>query len=409
MTQILANLEFSNKPAYCMHIDLNSCFATVEQQANPLLRNRPLGVAAYDSSRGVIIAPSVEAKRLGIKVGYRVSEAKKICPEIVILPPDADKYRYIHHKLKDLLYSYTNEVVPKSIDEFILNFKGSPHCKKGLIATGAEIKKRIKDEVGDYITVSIGISKNRFLAKTASNLKKPDGLEEIDKNNFLEVYSKLQLMDLCGVGSKFMARLTAHGIHTVLQFYGASPYRLKSIFKSVAGYYWYLKLRGYEVENYNSPRRTFGQQYALPKPVKNLTELTPIMVKLVEKMGRRLRNEGYKTQGVHLSLVYADNTFWHMGRKTKKIIYDSRDIYREMVRLFFKAPSKKIKVVGVSCFNLKKAKNTQLGLFENTQKRENLTKMLDKINNRWGKFVIVPASLVGGEKYVPDRIGFGNV
>lgn len=392
-----------------MHIDLNSCFATVEQQANPLLRNRPVGVAAYNSPRGVIIAPSVEAKKLGIKVGFRVAEAKKICPEIVILTPDANKYRHVHHSLKNILKDYTDSVSPQSVDEFILDFKGSPYLKKGLMKIGSEIKKRIKQEVGDYLTVSIGISKNKFLAKTASNLRKPDGLDKIDENNYLQIYSGLELIDLCGIGKNLAARLTANDIYSVLQFYETPAYKLKNIFSSVLGYYWYLKLRGYEVESYHSSRKTFGQQYALPLPVKNLPELSPILIKLVEKMGQRLRNNGYKVGGVHLGLLYSDNTYWHMGKKISKTIYDSKDIYKEMVKLYFRSPQKPTKMVSISCFNLKHHNFRQLELFDNVEKKETLTEMLDKINNRWGKFVIGPASLIGSEKYVPDRIGFGNV
>lgn len=126
-------------------------------------------------------------------------------------------------------------------------------------------------------------------------------------------------------------------------------------------------------------------------------------------MGQRLRNEGYKTGGVHLGLLFSDNTYWHMGRKTGKIIYDSKDIYREMLKLYFKSPRKPIKTISVSCFNLGHSNFMQLELFDNSGKKENLTKTLDKINNRWGKFVIGSGSLIGSEKYVPDRIGFGNV
>jgi DNA polymerase-4 len=255
----------------------------------------------------------------------------------------------------------------------------------------------------------VGVSTNRFLAKTASNLKKPDGMEEINRNNFMQVYHKLELMDLSGIAGKNLMRLNNHGIHTVQDFYDASAYKLKNIFQSVVGNYWYLKLRGYPIENYKEVRRSFGQQYALPQPVKTLPELTPILTKLVEKMGFRLRNAGYKTQGVHLSLVYKDNTYWHMGRKTGKIIYDSRDIYKQALRLFLSSPQKEIKIVGVSCFNLVKAEKLQLELFSDVKKYENLTQMLDKINNRWGKFVISPASMLGTGENVLDRIGFGNV
>ncbi|MFC1722061.1 hypothetical protein ACFL0C_00245 [Patescibacteria group bacterium] len=409
MTKILGDLGFNKRRNYYLHIDLNSCFAMVEQQANPLLRNHPVGVAAYNSPRGVIVASSVEAKKLGIKTGTRVYEAKKICPKIIIVEPDANKYRFVHHKLKDLLSEYTNVIYAKSVDEFVLNLKGSPFYKRGLLAIGSEIKERIKEEIGDYLTVSIGISKNQFLAKTASNLKKPDGLDEIHENNFLDVYANLTLMDLCGINTKTLARLNKHDIHTVLEFYKTPPYKLRSVFSSILGNYWYLKLRGYEIENYEPKRRTFGHQYALPKPVVELEELTPILTKLVEKLGFRLRNKGYRAQGVHLALRYKDNTTWHMSRKTKKIMYDSKDIYGELLKLVFAAPKKPITVVSTTCFNLKRATTMQLELFCDTEKKENLTKMLDKINNRWGRFVISPATMLNSQKYIPDRIGFGNV
>ena len=403
------NLNFTPKTSTIMHIDLNSCFATLEQQANPLLRNRPIAVAAYNSPRGIIIAPSVEAKKFGIKVGTRIMDAKKVCPEIKILEPDPQKYRYIHHQFRDLLNFYTNDVTPKSVDEFVINFENSPKYNLGILNLGKEIKQKIKDEIGEYITVSIGISKNKFLAKTASNLRKPDGLEEINEHNFLDIYHKLNLTDLCGIAGQNFARLASCNINTVKDFYYAKPYFLKSVFHSVMCYLWYFRLRGYEVENYPSDRKTFNHQYALPKPLKGVEEIAPVLTKLIEKLGFRLRNSGYRTQGVHLSMVFRDNTYWHMGHKTARVISDSRDIYKQTLILFMRSPPKEIKIISVSCFNLKKIHNLQLEIFEDIKKEENLIKMLDKINNRWGKFVISPAAMIGTGDLLPDRIGFGNV
>src|SRR5690606_1203607 len=117
-----------------LHIDLNSCFATVEQQANPLLRGRPIGVAAYASPNGCVLAPSVEAKRFGCKTGMRVKDCRQLCPDIVILTPDSSKYRYVHVKLKQLLNNYTDWVFPKSVDEFVLDLAGSQAIKRGVVA-----------------------------------------------------------------------------------------------------------------------------------------------------------------------------------------------------------------------------------------------------------------------------------
>ena len=140
---------FNRRPSCQMHIDINSCFDSVEQQANPFLRHKPVAVAAYDSPKGCILAASIEAKCLGIKVGLRVKEGKVLCPGLIIRTPDTDKYRAVHLALKSLLSNYTPRVVPKSIDEFVLDFSGTPAFQRGMFTVGQEIKTRIKKEIGD--------------------------------------------------------------------------------------------------------------------------------------------------------------------------------------------------------------------------------------------------------------------
>src|SRR3990172_11297955 len=123
-------LGFNPKPSTIMHMDLNSCFATIEQQANPMLRGKPVAVAAYTNSSGCIIAPSNEAKRYGIKTGMRVKDGKLLYPKLIVLPPDPWKYRTVHLQLKNLLLNYTEELVPESIDEFVLNLYIYPSMNK---------------------------------------------------------------------------------------------------------------------------------------------------------------------------------------------------------------------------------------------------------------------------------------
>ena len=406
----LKRLEFTTEVSRYMHIDLNSCFATIEQQANHFLRGKPIAVAAYVTPNGCILASSIEAKKFGIKTGMRVKDAKKLYKKLIVREPDSHKYRYVHLKLRHLLLEYTNELYPKSIDEFVLDMYNTPSYKKGMFEVGQEIKQRIKVEVGDYITVSIGIAPNKFLAKTASGLQKPDGLCELNKLNFQSVFSKLELMDLCGVAIHNLARLNSVGIYTVTDFYNAAPQTLKSAFGSINGYYWYLNLRGFELGDYDTLRKSFSNSYALPKVAKNLNELAPILTKLVEKMSSRLRTSGYKTLGVFLALNFDDRTYWHMSSKTREVLFDSRDIYREILRLFLKAPKKGVKLLAVGCFNLIVSDVTQLYLFADAQKKERLVEALDDINTKWGNFTLFPATmLTGNKKYVRDRIGFGRV
>jgi len=403
-------LDFNRRPSSIMHIDLNSCFASIEQQANPLLRYKPLAVAAYDTPNGCILAASIEAKRLGIKVGLRVKEGRLLCPDLIVRSPDSDKYRSVHLALRKILSDYTPKIVPKSIDEFVLDFSGTPAFQKGLFFIGKEIKSRIKNEIGEYLTVSIGLGPNRFLAKTASNLHKPDGLDEINEKNFRKIYQSLSLMDLCGINRQNTTRLNMVGIYTVPDFFKADIPLLRSAFHSILGYYWFLRLRGWEVDDLDFDTKSFGHSYSLPKTLTSPEELAPILSKLVEKVGFRMRHSDFQTKGVHLALLYQDHQYFHEGKSLDQPIFDSRDIFRVAMRLLRHSPYKlPVRNIAISCFGLSSRCTLQLGLFCDSIKKENLVTAIDDINDRWGNFVITPATMANTEKYVHDRIGFGQI
>ena len=417
------NLSFNPAPSTIMHIDLNSCFATIEQQANPHLRGKPVAVAAYTTPSGCIVAPSVEAKRYGIKVGMRVKEGKLLYPSLIVLPPDPWKYRNVHLALRRIVSDYTADFTPKSIDEFVLNMEGylslplkdSP-CKvvqsslSPIHKVALEIKRRIKKEIGEWLTVSVGIAANRLLAKTAAGLHKPDGLDEINKTNFLDIYSNLKLTDLCFIKLRNAARLNSMGIYTVLDFYEAPLWRLKAAFESILGYYWFLRLRGWEVDDVIFSRRSYGNSFALPKPLVSPEELSPILSKLVEKMGGRFRRAGYKARGVHLAISFRDGTFWHKGMTTARVLFDSRDIYKVVFKLLVMCPFRKpVRELAVSVFNLIREPSLQLELFGDLGKKKNLVEALDKVNKRWGDFIITPARMFNAKDVVMDRIAFGGV
>jgi len=404
-------MEFNSQPSFIMHIDLNSCFATVEQQANPFLRGKPVAVAAFSSPGGCILASSVEAKRLGIKTGMRVMEGRQICSELIVLTPDPWKYRCVHLAIKKIVSDYTDDFLPKSIDEFVLDLKDRPCLRnKTVYDVGKELKERIKREIGEYLTVSIGISTNRYLAKIASNLKKPDGLEEINSRNFLSVYSKLKLTDLTGIKNANALRLNSMGIYSVLDFYNAPLWRLKASFRSITSLYWYQRLRGYEVDNFLSRRGSYGNSVAIGKNISSFEEISPILCNLVEKATRRLRNAGYKACGVHLTLFYKNGKLWHKGESFKNPMFSSKDFFKKAVGLLketsFKNP---IANIAVSVFNLIKTNSLQLEMFEDAQKKDSLTNAIDQINERWGEFILKPAVILKSKQQIIDRIAFGGV
>jgi DNA polymerase IV len=407
-------LEFNPASSTVMHIDLNSCFATVEQQANPFLRGKPVAVAAYETPNGCILAASVEAKRYGVggvQTGMRVKDGQKLCPGLIILKPDPWKYRNVHLSFRKLLATYTNDFSPKSIDEFVLNLKGCPClAKRTMHDIGLEIKERIKEEIGDWLTVSIGIAPNRFLAKTASNLQKPNGLEEINKANYKEVFNKLRLTNLCGIKERNEKRLQRMGIFDVASLYNAEPWQLKAAFHSVTGYYWYVRLHGWEIDDVVFGRRSYGNSYSLPQPFSTPSELAPILAKLVTKMTSRLRKAGFAAQGIHLAIQYRNGGYWHKGRKFPRVLFETGEIYKEAFTLLCSSPyTFPVRNLAVSCYDLLPRKTIQLEIFENVLNKDKMAKAMDMVNDRYGEYVVTPARMADTGRYIPDRIAFGNV
>jgi DNA polymerase-4 len=500
-----------------MHIDLNSCFATIEAQANRLLRGRPVGVAAYDTPRGFVLAANYAAKAKGVKLGVNVAEARVLAPGIVIMTPDPAKYRDAHNKFKELLLEYTDDVHPKSIDEFVLNLQGSQVLKKKkklivMIGTvifssqfsisnqslksnyqtdysllisskmspikdehrlhsqamriiGYEIKQKIYERLGEAVTVNVGIGPNRFLAKYAAGFNKPNGMTLIDHTNLLEFYQGMDLVDLPGINTRFRRRLFACGVTTPLQFLEADRWLLqKQVFKSIVGYYWYLRLRGYEIDSAESKRSSIGHQYALPHKTTDVTELKRLLLKLCEKTGRRLRKSGLYGQGIHLyfgfvsqefskfqfsiSNKFSDDRFsrelpssfenmhklrsWKQGMKVDHRLYSTEDIYRAACYLLERAAIyDKVKLMSVTVFDLHDWDPEQLGLFdaENDAKqsllndkqaivqsdframsaKRRMSDAIDIINNRYGEYVVTPATMMDMRGEILDRIAFGQV
>lgn len=401
----------TNAPAV-MHIDLNSCFATAEQQANPLLRGKPIAVAAYTTDNGCILSPSIEAKKYGIKTGMRVREARLLYRKIIILPPDPPKYRDIHLKFCIIFRDYSSNVFPKSIDEAVIDFSDTPALKNKLTNIAREIKSRIKKEIGEWIVCSIGISINRFLAKLGSSLHKPDGLDVITYKNLEDIYKKVSLVDLYGINTRYQARLNAFGIFTPLDFLHAErDVLIHQVFRSIVGHYWYLRLRGWEIDNVEFERKSFGQQYALGKWTSDSKTLSQLLMKLTEKMGRRLRRAGFSARGIHVAVTYSDWSYFHHGETFSQEMFTTSELFKKVMFIFNKQTDRKIVCkLEVSCFHFVPKQYIPLTLFETDKERQwKATEAADEINDRFGEFVITPALMLDTKDFVPDRIAFGNV
>jgi len=395
-------IDFNPAAPQVMHLDLNSCFASVEQQANPLLRDKPIVVVHTVAPYGCILAPSVEAKLWGIKTGMTLAEGQSLCPWLIARRADPPKYRQVHRDIGELLNDYSSHVVSKSIDEFALQLPGINPRQIAL-----EIKSRIQSDIGDYLRVSIGVSTNQILAKLASGLHKPNGFDIVDFYNYHDVYGRINLQDFCGINIRNELRLHRIGIFTALQFYSASIQTLHSAFGSILGRYWYNRLRGYELDDLSFIRRSFSQSYVLPHPLPYLG-WRPILAKLISKAARRLRAHGVSASGIALSLRFADYTHWHTSHRLHTSLFSDADLLAAALSLYSStSPSKSVKKIAFTCFGLIQD-SAQLSCLVDTAKQKSLVTSLDQLNDRWGEYTVTYGSFLGSKGHVHDAIAFGK-
>src|SRR3990172_5764598 len=292
---------------------MNSYFASVEQQANPLLRGKAVGVCSYVHKNGCVISPSIEAKAAGVKTGDRACEAKQKCPTIVFLENQPAKYRAVSERLFTLLAEYAAEIEPYSIDEAFLDLTGHAADLNAAAALGKKIKQRIKDELGEWLRCSIGLSHTRWLAKTASDLKKPDGLTILKPNDLEQIFERLTLTDLFGINVRLDKRLNALGIKTPneLRHYPATNL-MQALGKP--GYYLWLNVNGYEtigVDGDQTSPKSVGHSYCLPKKTTDKNYLKGVLFKLCEKTGRRLRQLELEALALSVGWAYQQGGGWH--------------------------------------------------------------------------------------------------
>lgn len=402
--------HFNPDPPRWMHVDFNSCFATIEQQANPKLRDYPIAVAAYESDSGCILAPSIEAKLYGVKTGMRVFEARRLCPQIKIMTADVDKYRHTHHRLKRILDDYSPSVIAKSIDEFALElpFVDSANHEQ-LRDLSQKLKLQIRQQLGEWLSVSVGLGPNRFLAKTVAGMIKPNGLVIIDAHNHREIYRRLELEDLNGIAYGYKIRLQVVGIRTVTDFYHASIDQLIQAFGSkVNALHWYTRLRGWQYDPPEFDRRSFGNSYSPKDRIINRSQLAPILMKLCQKTASRLRDATQVTTHLGIDLRLRGHPSWHRHRPTPPL-FDTGEIYHHIYSLIpdrcFPSP---VRTVSIYAGRLAK-QLPQLDLFGQLERKRQLNEAIDQLNHRFGEFTVTPATMLSARELVPDRISFGQV
>lgn len=414
MPRYLQNLELpiNSEPPQILHIDLNSCFATVEQQARPLLRGRPVAVTNRLTKNACVVAASYEAKALGVKVGMGYADAKILAPDLVMVETDPPKYHYTYKKLVGIMKAYSPNIGMKSIDEGVIDFHGTRANinQRPLAVIGREIKQRLRDEVGCWMKCNVGIAPNRFLAKTAASLHKPDGLDIITHQNLRQTLAGMQLTDLTGIAERNQARLNAAGIYTPLQFLDAPAATLsRKVFHSVCGDDWYRRLRGWEVDDVEYDTKTVGRQFVMDEWQPSEETLRSRLSHLSETTAMKLRHRNLAARGVHLYLMYANGDVWYERRMFKTPVYTGADVYRRLSLLFNNRPLYNwVRMISVSCYKLEPANTKQISLLDEVNHEVWLTEAIDTINSQYGEFTVTYASSLAAKGLIKQKIPFGS-
>lgn len=397
-----------------LHIDFDSFFASVEQQCNPSLQGKPIGVTAQNG-RTCIIASSKEAKVLGIKTGARSYEAKRICPSIILVPADFVKYFEVSKKFLNICKDYSPHVELFSIDEVFMDITSTQNLFGGIYGIVNKIKLRIKKEIGERITVSIGISHNKLLAKLASGLKKPNGIFEIKKEDVENIYKNAKLTDICGIGERIKARLNKIGIYTLLELKRASLEKLVLEFGKCEAYF--LKNIGLAIDanpviSYYAPLgvKSISRNYCLPKNEYNKRIVLQNIYELCEEIGIKLRRLNKKARTVFLRLNGSLN---YRGQKTKTVFFDTgREIFEVCEILMKQWQWSYIRMISIGVSNLEEEKNAPLSLFDSAKqnsssnKNRRLVSVIDSINNRFGNHTIRNGFLLYADKLTTTPNGY---
>jgi len=414
MPRYLRNLRLplNSEQPQILHIDLNSCFATVEQQARPTLRGRPVGVTNRLTKNACVVAASYEAKALGVKVGMTFSEAKLLAPELIMVETDPPKYHYVYKKLIKIMRSYSPNIGMKSIDEGVIDFHGTREVinTRPLTVIGQEIKDRLRAEVGSWMKCNIGIAPNRFLAKTAASLHKPDGLDVITHKNLRHTLATMQLTDLTGIAERNQARLNAAGIYTPLQFLDApSELLVRKVFCSICGEDWHKRLRGWEIDDVEYATKTVGRQFVMDDYNASDEKVRNRLAHLCESTGLKLRYNGFCARGVSLHIQYKSGDAWHSRRAFKSSFYTTPEIFRRALLLFNQQPRlDRIVMLSVSCYLLEPSSANQLSILEEVNKERFLTEAVDELNWRYGNYTVTFANSLGASQQVKQKIPFGS-
>lgn len=413
-----------------LFLDLNSYFASVEQELQPRLRGRPVAVVPLLADTTCCIAASYEAKAFGVRTGTTVGDAKRLCKGIELIEARHEVYVEYHHKVIEAVESCVPVTAVMSIDEMACRLIGREQPLLAALALGRRVKQAVRDQAGATLRCSVGLAPNRYLAKIASDMEKPDGLVALTPDILHAALSGLTPRDLPGVGARMEKRLHECGIRSMEQLLKLGREEMNSVWGGVGGEKLWHWLRG---EDFNDPalehQKSISQSHMLGPDLRNLEGAYSVLHKLLHKAAMRLRSARLWTTHLSLEIKYAvpkaSATKLHLSgipqdgwSKGISLIecQDNQTLIEGLQKLWAQRPKgsgrEKPFFVGIALGNLVPEHLHTLSLFsslESETRRARISTAMDSLNHKYGTHTVMAASMLLAGAAAPTRIAFTSI
>ena len=422
--------ELARRELNWIFVDLNSFFASCEQQDRPELRNRPVAVVPLMVDTTSCLAASYEAKAYGVKTGTMVGEARRMCPGIEFVEARHELYVEYHHRIVEAVESCLPVTAVLSIDEMACRLMG---CERELVEAlrlGQRVKQAIQEKAGETLRCSVGLAPNRWLAKIASDMEKPDGLVALPQDLLRDALLGLELRDLPGIGARTEKRLRAQGIGSMAELMAQSREQMHGLWGSVWGERLWHWLRGedFDLED-GGHAQSMGHQHVLGPELRTVEKAWAVALKLLHKAAMRMRKEGLWASRVSVSVGFvgtapmrasspfgpARSEIWHREAAIAEC-QDSTTLIEVLRRLWVTMPRDKAHAqpffVAVTLGGLVSDAEHSLTLFEDedgSRQRRKLARAMDVVNGKYGLATLAPATMMTALKAAPTRIAFRSI
>ncbi len=393
-----------------LFVDMNSYFASVEQQEQPELREKPVAIIPMLTETTCCIAASYEAKAYGVRTGTPVWQARRMCPGLRLVEARPRLYVRYHHRIVEAVESCLHVDEVCSVDEMYGRLMGRECRPENAAGLARRVKQAIRDAAGQNLRCSVGLAPNVWLAKVATDLHKPDGLTVIRREDLPEALEKLELTDLPGIASRMQRRLNRDGVFTVAQLCRLPQDRLQRIWGSeVLGSLWWRQLRGYDMRPRPTHRRTVGHSHVLPPAWRTPAGAHATLTRMIHKAAARLRRTGYRAGRITFWVRRLAGATWQSRRRIGRC-RDTLTMLAALASVWGQRPPQgKPYHVGVVLDDLVAPGSATLPLWPRQGHLDDLAEAMDRVNARYGNHTLYFAGMHGADETAPTRISFTQI